>query len=67
MMNLNTVRKEKNLLQWLEDRGLTSAADMEKAAGIKKAARRAAYAAKKGLTTAQFLELELAMDNFRSN
>ena len=32
-------------------RGSTSAADMEKAEGIKKAARRAAYAAKKGLTT----------------
>ena len=32
-------------------RGLTSAADMEKAEGIKKAARKAAYAAKKGLTT----------------
>ena len=29
------------------NRGLTSAADMEKAEGIKKAARRAAYAAKK--------------------
>jgi len=32
-------------------RGSTSAADMEKAEGIKKAARKAAYAAKKGLTT----------------
>jgi hypothetical protein len=36
MMNLNTVRKEKNSLQWLEDRGLTSEADMEKQRVLKK-------------------------------
>ena len=39
----------KRFIQMARRRGLTSAADMEKAEGIKKAARRAAYAAKKGL------------------
>jgi hypothetical protein len=41
----------KKYIDFARKRGLTSAADMEKAEGIKKAARRAAYAAKKGLTT----------------
>jgi len=41
----------KKYIAFARKRGLTSAADMEKAEGIKKAARRAAYAAKKGLTT----------------
>jgi hypothetical protein len=39
----------KRFIEMARRRGLTSAADMEKAEGIKKAARRAAYAAKKGL------------------
>ena len=39
----------KKYIDFARKRGLTSAADMEKAEGIKKAARRAAYAAKKGL------------------
>ena len=43
--------KRKKFIAMARNRGLTSAADMEKAEGIKKAARRAAYAAKKGLTT----------------
>jgi hypothetical protein len=41
----------KKYIAFARKRGSTSAADMEKAEGIKKAARRAAYAAKKGLTT----------------
>ena len=41
----------KRFIEMARKRGLTSAADMEKAEGIKKAARKAAYAAKKGLTT----------------
>jgi hypothetical protein len=41
--------KRKKFIAMARKRGLTSAADMEKAEGIKKAARRAAYAAKKGL------------------
>ena len=41
----------KKYIGFARKRGSTSAADMEKAEGIKKAARRAAYAAKKGLTT----------------
>ena len=41
----------KRFIEMARRRGLTSAADMEKAEGIKKAARKAAYAAKKGLTT----------------
>jgi hypothetical protein len=41
----------KKYIAFARKRGLTSAADMEKAEGIKKAARKAAYAAKKGLTT----------------
>jgi len=41
----------KKYIAFARKRGLTSAADMEKAEGIKKAARRAAYADKKGLTT----------------
>ena len=43
--------RRKKFIEMARRRGLTSAADMEKAEGIKKAARRAAYAAKKGLTT----------------
>ena len=39
----------KRFIEMARKRGLTSAADMEKAEGIKKAARRAAYVAKKGL------------------
>ena len=39
----------KRFIEMARKRGLTSAADMEKAEGIKKAARKAAYAAKKGL------------------
>jgi len=39
----------KKFIEMARRRGLTSEADMEKAAGIKSAARRAAYAAKKGL------------------
>jgi hypothetical protein len=39
----------KKYIAFARKRGLTSAADMEKAEGIKKAARKAAYAAKKGL------------------
>ena len=39
----------KRFIEMARRRGLTSAADMEKAEGIKKAARKAAYAAKKGL------------------
>jgi hypothetical protein len=39
----------KKYIAFARKRGSTSAADMEKAEGIKKAARRAAYAAKKGL------------------
>ena len=41
----------KKYIAFARKRGMTSAADMEKAEGIKKAARKAAYAAKKGLTT----------------
>jgi hypothetical protein len=41
--------KRKKFIAMARRRGLTSEADMEKAEGIKKAARRAAYAAKKGL------------------
>ena len=41
--------KRKKFIAMARKRGLTSAADMEKAEGIKKAARKAAYAAKKGL------------------
>ena len=41
----------KKYIGFARRRGSTSAADMEKAEGIKKAARKAAYAAKKGLTT----------------
>jgi hypothetical protein len=41
--------KRKKFIAMARKRGLTSAADMEKAAGIKSAARKAAYAAKKGL------------------
>jgi len=41
--------RRKKFIEMARRRGLTSAADMEKAEGIKKAARRAAYAAKKGL------------------
>lgn len=41
--------KRKKFIAEARRRGLTSAADMEKAEGIKKAARRAAYVAKKGL------------------
>jgi hypothetical protein len=39
----------KKFIEMARRRGLTSETDMEKAAGIKSAARRAAYAAKKGL------------------
>jgi hypothetical protein len=41
--------KRKKFIAMARRRGLTSEADMEKAAGIKSAARKAAYAAKKGL------------------
>ena len=41
--------KRKKFIAMARRKGLTSAADMEKAAGIKSAARKAAYAAKKGL------------------
>jgi hypothetical protein len=41
--------KRKKFIAMARRRGLTSEADMEKAEGIKKAARRATYAAKKGL------------------
>jgi len=43
--------KRKKFIAMARRKGLTSEADMEKAAGIKSAARKAAYAAKKGLTT----------------
>ena len=41
--------KRRKHIELARKQGLTSAADMEKAAEIKRAARRAAYAAKKGL------------------
>ena len=41
--------KRKKFIDLARKKGLTSEADMEKAAGIKSAARKAAYAAKKGL------------------
>ena len=41
--------KRKKFIAMARRKGLTSEADMEKAAGIKSAARKAAYAAKKGL------------------